>query len=246
MKRGMALVTALLVIVVLAGCAQPAAGPAAEEEAREFSIGIVNFVLGAPYVVAMSDAAEEEAGFYENVTGSTSDAEGDVFHHLLLGSTVFQKHGQGRDLPLRGLGAHQLPQSTPGRKQVLQPPVYGALEQGRAGDPGLHQSRVEKTPARSGQQDIGQDFLHGDSGFPAGDDRSCQLQQERGCAACDPCPEKSQKSRPTPGGPEREGPGQGRSGPHCPEGVQELVGNLVGERVGPGPGRRWASRRGSA
>jgi ribose transport system substrate-binding protein len=78
MKRGMALVTALLVIFVLAGCAQPAAGPAAEEEAKEFSIGIVNFVLGAPYFVAMSDAAEEEAGFYENVTVTTSDAEGDV------------------------------------------------------------------------------------------------------------------------------------------------------------------------
>ena len=78
MKRRMALITALLAVVVIAGCAKPTSTTPQEEEAKEFSIGIVNFVLGAPYFVAMSDAAEEEGGFYENVTVNTSDAEGDV------------------------------------------------------------------------------------------------------------------------------------------------------------------------
>ena len=78
MKRKMALITALLAVVVIAGCAKPTSTTPQEEEAKEFSIGIVNFVLGAPYFVAMSDAAEEEGGFYENVAVSTSDAEGDV------------------------------------------------------------------------------------------------------------------------------------------------------------------------
>lgn len=78
MKRRTVLLASVLVIVMVAvGCARPPQTAAPEEE-REFTIGIVNFVLGAPYFVAMSNAAEEEAAYFENVTVITTDAEGDV------------------------------------------------------------------------------------------------------------------------------------------------------------------------
>jgi ribose transport system substrate-binding protein len=76
MKRTLAFIV-LVVILVAAGCgpATPTAAPAGE---REFTIGVANFVLGAPYFVAMSDAAEEEAAYFENVTVITTDGQGDA------------------------------------------------------------------------------------------------------------------------------------------------------------------------
>jgi len=78
MKRALVLSVVLAVVLVVAGCAAPAPAPAPEEEAKEFTIGVANFVLGAPYFVAMSDAAEEEAAYFDNVTVITTDAEGDA------------------------------------------------------------------------------------------------------------------------------------------------------------------------
>jgi len=77
MKRTLALSVILVVILVAAGCG-PTPTPAPEEEAKEFTIGVANFVLGAPYFVAMSDAAEEEGAYYENVTVITTDGQGDA------------------------------------------------------------------------------------------------------------------------------------------------------------------------
>lgn len=78
MKRALVLSVVLAVVLVAAGCAAPAPAPAPEEEAKEFTIGVANFLLGAPYFVAMSDAAEEEAAYFDNVTVITTDAEGDA------------------------------------------------------------------------------------------------------------------------------------------------------------------------
>ncbi|NIO72509.1 MAG: substrate-binding domain-containing protein, partial [Anaerolineae bacterium] len=77
MKHKIALVIVLVVILVAAGCG-PTPAPAPEEEAKEFTIGVANFLLGAPYFVAMSDAAEEEGAYYENVTVITTDGQGDA------------------------------------------------------------------------------------------------------------------------------------------------------------------------
>jgi ribose transport system substrate-binding protein len=82
-KHRMLLIVALVVLLVAAGCVMvtPAAAPevaAPEGEAEEFTIGVANFVLGAPYFVAMSDAAEEEGAFFENVTVTTTDGQGDA------------------------------------------------------------------------------------------------------------------------------------------------------------------------
>jgi ribose transport system substrate-binding protein len=62
----------------LAGCKGEAAEEeAAEEEgAKEFTIGVANFVLTAPYFIAMSDAVVEEAAYFENIEVLTTDAEG--------------------------------------------------------------------------------------------------------------------------------------------------------------------------
>src|SRR4030042_4708082 len=61
----------------LAGCKGEAEEEAAEEEgAKEFTIGVANFVLTAPYFIAMSDAVVEEAAYFENIEVLTTDAEG--------------------------------------------------------------------------------------------------------------------------------------------------------------------------
>jgi len=78
MKHRMALIIALVVLLVAVGCQPAAPTPAPEEGAKEFTIGVANFLLGAPYFVAMSDAAEEEAAYYENVTVITTDGQGDA------------------------------------------------------------------------------------------------------------------------------------------------------------------------
>jgi ribose transport system substrate-binding protein len=81
MKRTLVLALSVVLVagLVAAGCAAPAPPPAPEEEeAKDFKIGIANFVLGAPYFVAMSDAAEEEAAFYDNVEAFTTDGQGDA------------------------------------------------------------------------------------------------------------------------------------------------------------------------
>lgn len=77
MKHKITLVIVLVVILVAAGCG-PTPAPAPEEEAKEFTIGVANFLLGAPYFVAMSDAAEEEGAYYGNVTVITTDGQGDA------------------------------------------------------------------------------------------------------------------------------------------------------------------------
>jgi ribose transport system substrate-binding protein len=79
----MLLIVALVVLLVAAGCVMVTPTPAPEVaapegEAQEFTIGVANFVLGAPYFVAMSDAAEEEGAFFENVTVTTTDGQGDA------------------------------------------------------------------------------------------------------------------------------------------------------------------------
>jgi ribose transport system substrate-binding protein len=81
MKRTLILALSVVLVAGLmaAGCAPAAPPPAPEEvEDKEFKIGIANFVLGAPYFVAMSDAAEEEAAFYANVEAFTTDGQGDA------------------------------------------------------------------------------------------------------------------------------------------------------------------------
>lgn len=78
MKHRIALIIALVVLLVAVGCQQAAPTPTTEKETKEFTIGVANFVLGAPYFVAMSDAAEEEAAYYENVTVITTDGQGDA------------------------------------------------------------------------------------------------------------------------------------------------------------------------
>jgi ribose transport system substrate-binding protein len=80
MKRTLVLAISVVLVVglVVAGCAPAAPTPAPEAEARAFKIGIANFVLSAPYFVAMSDAAEEEAAFFGNVEVFTTDGQGDA------------------------------------------------------------------------------------------------------------------------------------------------------------------------
>jgi len=78
MKHRLALIIAVLVLLVAVGCQQAAPTPVPEGEAKEFTIGVANFVLGAPYFVAMSDAAEEEAAYFGNVTVITTDGQGDA------------------------------------------------------------------------------------------------------------------------------------------------------------------------
>ena len=83
MIRKIALITVLGALLLSAGCVMVTPAPAPEKvaaggEAREFTIGVANFVLGAPYFVAMSDAAEEEGAFFENVTVITTDGGGDA------------------------------------------------------------------------------------------------------------------------------------------------------------------------
>jgi ribose transport system substrate-binding protein len=80
MKRTLVLALSVVLVVglVAAGCAPAAPTPAPEAEARAFKIGIANFVLSAPYFVAMSDAAEEEAAFFGNVEVFTTDGQGDA------------------------------------------------------------------------------------------------------------------------------------------------------------------------
>jgi ribose transport system substrate-binding protein len=84
MKHKIASSMVLVVLVVAAGCVMVTPAPAPEASApeaatpEEFTIGVANFVLGAPYFVAMSDAAEEEGAFFENVTVITTDGQGDA------------------------------------------------------------------------------------------------------------------------------------------------------------------------
>jgi ribose transport system substrate-binding protein len=59
----------------LIGC-NVEAKAAEEEGAKEFTIGVANFVLTAPYFIAMSDAVVEEAAYFDNITVLTTDAEG--------------------------------------------------------------------------------------------------------------------------------------------------------------------------
>lgn len=47
-----------------------------EEGSKEFLIGVANFVLTAPYFIAMSDAIVEEAAYFKNIEVITTDAEG--------------------------------------------------------------------------------------------------------------------------------------------------------------------------
>jgi ribose transport system substrate-binding protein len=77
------LIIVLGALLVSAGCVMvtPAPAPekvASEGQAKEFTIGVANFVLGAPYFVAMSDAAEEEAAYFGNVKVITTDGGGDA------------------------------------------------------------------------------------------------------------------------------------------------------------------------
>jgi ribose transport system substrate-binding protein len=60
----------------LASCKAEEEVAAEEEGAKEFTIGVANFVLTAPYFIAMSDAVVEEAAYFENITVLTTDAEG--------------------------------------------------------------------------------------------------------------------------------------------------------------------------
>ena len=79
MKRTLALSAVLVLVLVAVGCGPAAPAPPPEEAgAKAFKIGIANFLLGAPYFVAMSDAAEEEAAYYENVEVFTTDGGGDA------------------------------------------------------------------------------------------------------------------------------------------------------------------------
>lgn len=78
MKRTFTLIIALLAILTVSGCGQAAPAVAPEGETEEITIGVANFLLGAPYFVAMSDAAEEEGAFYENVTVITTDGQADA------------------------------------------------------------------------------------------------------------------------------------------------------------------------
>jgi ribose transport system substrate-binding protein len=83
MRRKAALIIILGALLVSAGCVMvtPAPAPekvASEGQAKEFTIGVANFVLGAPYFVAMSDASEEEAAYFGNVKVITTDGGGDA------------------------------------------------------------------------------------------------------------------------------------------------------------------------
>jgi len=66
--------------MMFASCAPAAVAPkeTPAEGAKEFTIGVANFVLTAPYFLAMSKAAEEEAAYFENVKVIATDAGGDA------------------------------------------------------------------------------------------------------------------------------------------------------------------------
>ena len=72
------LVMSMVGVFSLIGCEAEAAEEAVEEGAKEFTIGVTNFVLTAPYFLAMSDAVVEEAAYFENITVLTTDAGGDA------------------------------------------------------------------------------------------------------------------------------------------------------------------------
>jgi ribose transport system substrate-binding protein len=72
MKRTLALIF-LVVLLVAAGTPT-----VSSQEPRTFLIGVVNFTLTAPYFVAMSDAAVEEAAYFENIEVITTDGGGDA------------------------------------------------------------------------------------------------------------------------------------------------------------------------
>lgn len=80
MKRTLVLALSVVLVVGLlaAACAPAAPTAAPPAKAKAFKIGIANFVLSAPYFVAMSDAAEEEAAFFDNVEVFTTDGQGDA------------------------------------------------------------------------------------------------------------------------------------------------------------------------
>jgi ribose transport system substrate-binding protein len=79
MKHRITLATVLVVLLLAAGCVMPTPPPSPEQAARgEFTIGVANFVLGAPYFVAMSDAVVEEAAYFDNVSVIATDAGGDA------------------------------------------------------------------------------------------------------------------------------------------------------------------------
>lgn len=79
MKRTLAVSIALVALLVMAGCAPATQAPTGGQvEQKQFTIGIANFVQTAPYFVAMSKAAEEEAAYYTNVKTITTDGQGDA------------------------------------------------------------------------------------------------------------------------------------------------------------------------
>jgi ABC-type sugar transport system substrate-binding protein len=78
MKRKIALIIVLVVILVAAGCgpATPTAAP--EAGARTIRLGMVNFSLCCPYFIGMSQAVEAEAAFYDGIELLITDADGDA------------------------------------------------------------------------------------------------------------------------------------------------------------------------
>ena len=84
------LIMSMVGVFSLIGCKAEAAEEAVEEAveevaeeavkegAKEFTIGVTNFVLTAPYFIAMSDAVVEEAAYFEKITVLTTDAGGDA------------------------------------------------------------------------------------------------------------------------------------------------------------------------
>ena len=69
--KGKRLLSVLLVVLVVISAGVTGA-------ADTIRIGMVNLSQAAPYFIAMSQAANEEAGYYSNVEVITTDADGDA------------------------------------------------------------------------------------------------------------------------------------------------------------------------
>lgn len=80
MKRTLVLSSILLLVILLAGCAQATSAPDAgtAPEVKQFKIGMANFSQCCAYFIGMNNAVIDEASAYPNVEIISTDANGDA------------------------------------------------------------------------------------------------------------------------------------------------------------------------
>ena len=83
-------------------------------------------------------------------------AVGDAFHQLLVGPSILEEDGKGRNLPKRSFDPANSAQPSPGAQGIFQAAIHRSLEDGPSGDSGFDQGGIEKAPTHSGKKDIGE------------------------------------------------------------------------------------------